>query len=119
MGRAGLVIQNRHLAKEAAWTEHREDDFPSVFRDQHDLDLAGGDQVQSIPRIILEDDDAAFGVAPLSDELGERAEVRVRERREERDPAEDVDGDQGHKRLTELKNSICGRPGNPGEGTRC
>ena len=42
---------------------------------QHNFHLTGGDQVQRIPRVILEQDDAAFWVASLPHQLGEGHEL--------------------------------------------
>src|SRR5262249_22277603 len=66
VGAARLVVDQRHLAEKVAVAHHREDDFAAVLADQHDLHLAGGDDVEGVARVILEKNDRILGVLPLA-----------------------------------------------------
>ncbi len=70
-----MIVDQRHLAEEAAFPKNGKNDFAAILADQDDLHLAGGDQVEGISRVILEQDDAALWVAPLSHQLGEGHEL--------------------------------------------
>ena len=77
--RARLIVDQRHLAEEAAFPKHGKNDLAAILADQDDLHLARGDQVERVARVILEQDDAALRVAPLPHQVGKRDELGFRQ----------------------------------------
>jgi hypothetical protein len=94
--RIGLVIHQRHLAEEVALPQQREDDFPSVFGDQHDLHLSGEDDVERVARIVGEEDDAVPRALPRLEKAPEKFQVALSKLREERHVSKRLGG--GHVR---------------------
>ena len=44
VGRAGLFVDDCHLAEKASLSQHRQDDFAAILRDEDHLDLPGRDK---------------------------------------------------------------------------
>ena len=94
-----ISIDDGHFSEEAPFAQHGEDDLAPILRDEHHLDLSCRNQKEGIPRIVLEYDDAAFGVTPLSGQIGKRREVGLSQTGEEGNLPEDLHRGQGHSRL--------------------
>src|SRR5918993_2668762 len=85
VGRSRLFVDDRHFAKEAAFTKYREDDLAAILCNEHHLDLTGGNQKECVTGIVFEHNHAALGVAALSSQISERSQVRLAEPGEQRD----------------------------------
>ena len=53
VGRPWLLVNDGHLAEEAAFSQHREDHLSTVLCDQHHLHLSRGHQIQGVARVII------------------------------------------------------------------
>src|SRR5690348_9097446 len=100
---AGLLVDHCHFAEKAAFTKHGEDDLSAILCDEHHLDLSSRDEKEGISRVVLEHDDAAFGIAALSSQISERGQVRFTQAGEERDFPENLHRGQRHSRLAVWK----------------
>src|ERR1043165_3602714 len=63
---ARLIVDERHLAEELAFAEHRQNHLAAVFADEHDFDLPLGDDVERVTRIVFEQDDGVFGIGTVA-----------------------------------------------------
>ena len=94
---ARLVVDQRHFAEKLARAHHREYHLPAVFTDQDDFHLSLGDDVERVPRVVLEENDGVFRVGPLSRNLHDPLQVDGAKLAEQRDFLEDRGS--GHEAL--------------------
>ena len=85
MRRARLVVDQRHLAEELAFAEHREDDFAAVLADEDDFHLALGDDVEGVAGIVFEQNDRVLGIGTVARNVHHPREVGGGELTEKRD----------------------------------
>src|SRR5215217_1211084 len=96
---AGFLVDDGHLAEEAALSKHREDDLPAILCDEHHLDLTRCHKEEGISRVIFEHDDAALGIAAFPGEICERGQVGFAQSGKEGDLTEDLHRGQWHSCL--------------------
>src|SRR5215210_3275373 len=100
VSRSGLLVDHGHFPEKTAFAQNGQDHFSSILRDQHHLDLAGSDQEECVPRIILEDNYTALGIAALPSQLSERGQVGLSQPGEEGDLAQDLHRGKCHSSLS-------------------
>jgi hypothetical protein len=96
VSRARLVVEQGHLAEDRSGAEDRQDDLAAVFSRQDDLHLALGYEVERVPPVALDKDQAAPVHRFLPEYARKCPQLLLRQTREERDPAEDFEGRQRH-----------------------
>ena len=90
VSRSGLVIDQRQLAEVLTDAEHTKDHLAPVFGHQDDLDPARPDDEQRVARVVLEQDDTAFGVLFFPRELRKPTELIGSDPAEQRNRGEEI-----------------------------
>ena len=116
VGRARLVVDQRHFAEELAGAHHGENDLASVFADQDHFHLALGHDIERVPRVVLEQDDGVLRIRPLPGHLHDPLQIGRAKLAEQRDFLEDCGS--GHEALPWGVGAVVRRKLTPSPG-RC
>ena len=90
VGRAGLVVDQGHLAEEVALTQDGKDHLSSVLADEHDLHLPSHHDVQCVTRVVLEQNNRVLRVGALACRFGHTGQLGLSQSGEERNPVQSV-----------------------------
>ena len=86
----GRSSMSDELAEMVAHAEHAEDDFASVFADEHDFHASLSHDEQRVAGVVLEQDDAAARIELLAREVAEALQLGAVKAAEERHRREKV-----------------------------